>query len=265
MKSIISCLLFCSSLCALIIEAPNLTPIEQSLERVDLNTLVLFDVDQTLIKQKDRILQPCKANWDLWNVYARKTLENRDLVPEGKYPKGYLRARILSQMEFIEVDPHFQDLIATLKNRKIKTVAFTRMNTGPYGPIPSMEDWRFNQLKQIGYDFTFSFPELQLPMFKQGILYANKQDKGPVLLEFLDHIPKPTKIIFIDDRLDYLQSVETSLAGTGIEFTGFHYTAVEMSLEPADEAIVARQLYYLAKTSNWLSDEQASKQLPKML
>lgn len=254
---------------AVIHDVPNLNKFEESLQTLDQHSLVLFDVDETLIVPKDQILNPYMK--DLWYQYAKETIHNPEIVLPGKYHDSYFIEQIFSQMEYEVVDPKVIEIIRSLQCRKIKTIAFTRMFTGAFGPIPSMEDWRLDHLKKHHIDFSNAFPqhqEIQIDvkstritsLFKKGVLCANKQAKGPVLLAFLENLKwKPSKILLIDNRLDYLQSVESSLEGTGIEFIGFYYRDVENRPHDVKEDIARFQLLHLAKTSEWLSDEKAQR------
>lgn len=256
-----------ANLHALIVEAPNLEVFQQALLKSDTNSLVLLDVDETLIIPKDLILRPCARK--IWEKYAQQTLKNPEIVPPEKYEKDYFLSLVLSRMQYKLVDPEILNVIENLQKRQIKTIAFTKMTTGSSGVIPSLEDWRIAHLLKLNIDFSEAFPHFpsvqleetngRAAVFKQGVLCANKQDKGPVLIAFLAHIKwQPKKIFFLDNRLDYLQSVEQSLKGTGIEFIGFHYTAVENEACIVDEELAQFQLMHLAKTGIWLSDEEAN-------
>lgn len=262
---------FCSILQginALIIEAPNLISFERAIQELDQQSFVLFDVDETLITPKDLILKPCARS--AWNECAKETLENCDLVAEGKDRNEYFLGQVLSKIEYELVDPKVINMIYHLQQRNIKTIAFTKMRIGSYGAISSMEDWRIQHLKQHQIDFSSAFPDFrelnvenletgERALFKQGLLCANKQNKGPVLMAFLKKINwRPLKILFIDNRLDYLKSVETALEGTNIEFIGFHYTDVERRPCIINEDLAKIQLMQLAKTGEWLSDQKAS-------
>lgn len=147
------------------------------------------------------------------------------------------------------------------------------MATGPLGTIPSMEDWRLEQLRKHNIDFSSAFPkfpELKInslatcgkpSLFKQGLLCANRLEKGPVLIAFLESVEwKPSKVLFLDNRLDYLQSVEKSLESTGIEFIGFYYSDVDDRPCIVNEDVVKFQIMHLAKTGVWLSDHEALEQ-----
>ena len=262
-----SCLLF-TQLSALIIEAPNLNRFEETLETIDQQSLVLFDVDETLLIPKDLILNPYAR--EAWNQYAKETIENPEIVPPGKYDDEYFFGQVLAKIEYEVVDPKVAEIIRSLQRRNIKTIAFTRMPVGSLGVIPSMEDWRIEHLKKHQFDFSPAFPqfpEIKInvlstgisSLFKQGMLCANKQDKGPVFTAFLDAIQwKPSQVVFIDNRLDYLKSVEIALEGTGIEFIGFHYRDVENRPRIVNEHLAKFQLMHLAKTGEWLGDQEAS-------
>lgn len=266
-------LLFCMQLNALIVEAPNLNRFEEALKTVNSQTLVLFDVDETLIVPKDLILNPYSK--EVWKKYAKQTIENPEIVPPGKYDDNYFFGMVLIKIEYEVVDPKVVKIIHSLQRRKIKTIAFTKMMIGPVGPIVSMEDWRIEHLKRFQMDFSAAFPEFPeiklnvlstgIPsLFKKGVLCANKQDKGPVLIAFLDAIRwKPSRVIFIDNRFDYLKSVEVALEGSGIEFLGFHYKEVENRPRFVNEDLAKFQLLHLAQTGEWLSDSQAAAYLLK--
>ncbi|KAF3361638.1 hypothetical protein PHSC3_001761 [Chlamydiales bacterium STE3] len=259
---------FFTSLSALILEAPNLDLLEKELEKVDQQSFVLFDVDETLIVPKDLILNPYVR--ETWNNYARETIENPSIIPLGKDGDEYFFGQVLSKIEYEVVDPKVVEIIHSLQKRQIKTIAFTKMRTGSLGIIPSMEDWRIEHLKKHSFDFSSSFPQIQevridvlesggrSSHFKHGLLCANRQEKGPVLMAFLAKIKwKPAKVLFIDNQLDYLKSVETALEGTGIEFIGFHYTEVERRPRSINENLARFQLIHLAKTGEWLRDCEA--------
>lgn len=259
---------------ALIVEAHTLEPFEQALQAADEHTLVLFDVDDTLIHPTDRIFHPHAR--DVWESFNKRILKNHNIVPADKYPERYLFSQMLLGTNFALVDPKVLSIIDSLHKRNIKTIAFTKMHSGLLGAIQSLADWRFEQLKKLDLDFSKNFSHLsdthihQLsidgvsPYFKNGILYANKHQKGPVIAAFLELLEeKPTKIIFLDDRQDYLESVEKALKGSGIEFIGLQYKAVEKKPCLVDENLAEYQFLHLGLHGVWLNDEAASQHMLK--
>lgn len=262
-----SCLLF-TQLRAIIIEAPNLNQFEETLKTIDQQSLVLFDVDETLLLPKDLILNSNAR--EIWKLYAKETLENPEIVPPGKYDDKYFFGQVLSRIEYEVVDPKIVEIIRSLQSRNIKTIAFTKMPVGSVGVIPSMEDWRIEHLKKHQFDFSEAFPQFQeikinvlstgIPsLFKKGMLCANKQDKGPVFAAFLGAIQwRPSQVVFIDNRLEHLKTMEIALEGTGIKFIGFYYRDVDNRPRIVNEHLAKFQLMHLAKTGEWLSDQEAS-------
>jgi hypothetical protein len=253
---------------ATIVEAPDLKPLEQALVSADEQTLVLLDVDDTLIKPSDQIFHP-KAR-PLWENLNQSILKNPEIVPDNKYPKRYLFSQMLLRTDFSVVDPKIVSIINDLKKRNITTIGFTKMHSGLLGAIQNVADWRIDQLKKHQIDFSdnlahlsdleCSLPDINVtpPYFKDGILFANKLAKGPALAAFLEFFDKkPKKIIFLDDRLDYLQSVEKALEGSSIEFIGFHYTAVANKPCTVNEQVAEYQFLHLALNGIWLTDDEA--------
>lgn len=257
--------LFLSNVSSLIVEVPNLDKFEKAVENIDQQTLVMFDVDDTLIIPKDLILQ-YSARYKM-SEYAKEALEKAKVDSCKMYGNEDLHSEIFAKTEFEIVNPKVIGIINSLKKRNIKTIAFTKMHTGRYGVIPSLEDWRIEQLKKLKLDFSGSFSqfkELKLleniaakPLFKQGVLCADNLDKGPALSLFLKRVGlKPSKVIFIDDNLKFLQSVEEALKSLRIEFIGFHYTEVANRAVVINEDVAKFQLTHLFKTGEWLRDSE---------
>jgi hypothetical protein len=96
------------------------------------------------------------------------------------------------------------------------------------------------------------------PLYKQGILFCLQPNKGKVLITFLERINwEPLKVVFIDDKIDNLQSVQEELKVKNIEFVGLHYTGALSLPREIDEKLVEFQYEYLMKHGEWLSDQQA--------
>lgn len=272
----IACLTVLDQGNALIVEAPNLARLEQELQFADENTLVMFDVDDTLLYPKELILRKC--NNDVNEELVNSILKNPEILPPDRYEKHYLHTLVLTTTEFILIDPKVVPLISSLQKRNIPTIAFTKMGSWSLGIIPSLTEFRISQLKKQGIDFSEAFKQPQFPQFqvvvkgdksfcfKGGVLFSNEFDKGPILTMFLEALKwKPSKIIFLDDRYDYLETVEEALSDSGIEFTGIYYTAAKNESAPLDRDVAEFQFRYLAEHGKWLDDEQARLLLNKAL
>lgn len=260
------------ALLADIIEITNLNEAGQEFLQLDDNSLVLFDVDYTLLIPNDAILRPCGQL--LVKKLIKEILENPSIVSPGKYPDGYLLSQTLIQAKSSLVDEKSLQLIKCLQEKKIRTIALTAAPAGKLGVIDSMADWRIDELKNFGFDFTAAFPKIQFlefpkrvdkkfhPIFKSGILFSSKHPKGDILKQFLKVVHwMPSKVVFIDDRLEYLQSVANVMKEMGINFTGFHYVAAEKLPCELDEGLAEYQFKYLADHAKWLSDGDAKNMI----
>jgi hypothetical protein len=238
--------------------------IRSELSRADQNTLVVFDVDDVLITYEDMVLRPCGARF-------------RPSSWEGIDPKEipYLMSIMLSSSKTILVEPFLPQLIKTLQLRGVKTMALTAARTGKFGVIDNAEDWRVAVLKGFGIDFSVSFPqgkviffdqggrkESEYSLFKEGILFLGNESmtKGKLLVQFLKTSGlTPEKIIFIDDKMAHLISVETEVNAAKIPFQGYQYKGVEQLSGTFDASVAQTQFACLRKYHKWVSDEEAKK------
>lgn len=183
---------------------------QASLKSADVDTLVLFDIDRTLIIMSDQALRSGKSGFlkriKTYPSYASLSQEEQDRLLSIVLLKT---SHQIFEKDVVEIIQHLQ------KNH-IKTIAFSTMLTGRLGDIPSMEQWRLNVLHALGLFFQNAFPETKeiifcpnqlnrSPTFKDGLLSTSKQTKGEVLRLFLDKINwHPKKIIMIDDQISSL-------------------------------------------------------------
>ena len=93
-------------------------------------------------------------------------------------------------------------------------------------------------------------------LFNLSIIYFTPIIKGKVLTEFLEtnHLC-PKRIIFIDDKLSNLQSVEHALSDHNIEFNGLEYTAViDQKNTKIDPQVIHQQFLTLEQELKWTQD-----------
>ena len=235
--------------------------LESYIKKLDEDALVVFDVDFTLLVPNDQLLSPSGEAH-----YLKFLQKIEGLQMEGEI----LGSRILQHYKVSLVDPKMITLLNELKQKKIKTIALTAMDAGQFGLIPSMEDWRLEQLTSLGIDFSWVFPDVDsfviegfngkrsVPVFKGGILASSKYSKGQVLLAFLKRMQcRPSEIVFVDDRMQEIDSVESELEQERIKHTSFYYTVAANRAAPLNQRLVDFQIDYLFQFKEWLSDEEA--------
>lgn len=177
-------------------------------------------------------------------------------------------------MPFCLVEEEAVSLISSLQMRSIPMLGLTAMRTGSYGIIASMEEWRVNQLRHLGIDFSSLYPRHSKmsweeispaagrPAFREGIICCDRVPKGVVLTTFFQKIDwLPKQVLFIDDNFSFLRSVEESMEALNIPFTGVHYRAVEHMEAPLDEELAHHQFQILINEERWLPDAEAKASL----
>lgn len=241
----------------------NMIEAKASLENVDQGTLVIFDVDRTLVMMKDQLLNGGKS------AFKKKIKTYPAYTQLTKSEQETLLSIVLLKAPLQIIEQDAIGYIDQLQSKNIKTIFCTTLETGPFGLIPSIEQWRMDTLDQLGLNFRGAFPELSYikfypqmensPIFKEGALITAKRTKGEVLKLFLETIDwKPKKIIMLDDKLSEIESVVEELKDSSIEFLGFHYNYISewVNNQNLDEELVDFQLRYLIENRIWLTDEE---------
>jgi len=236
-----------------IIVTNDFSVIEQEAAKLNDKSLILFDVDGTLIVPVDAILQfqAGEKFKELVSVHADLDLF-RDIRVHASH---------------VLVDDRCMSLIPNLQEKKIPVIAFTAApSVVRGGGEPGV--WRVEELRKHGFEFGFSFstqlmefPKLKnqqfYPLYREGVLYSSFQKKGPILIQFLQQLGfRPEKIIFVDDELPQVQSVVACLKDLGIPCVGIHYTTAheipcDLNLEWAEF-----QIRHFVQHGIWLGDSQ---------
>lgn len=238
------------------------------LQKADTDSLVIFDVQEVLFIAKDQVLQPLYK--DIKALMAKN-------YTEAEWEELY--SKVLVQYKVELVNPLLKEAIDNLQARNIKVIALTNGHTGKFGDIDDREDLRIQKLKELEIDFSISFPNLkQIKLdrknhslddniiFKDGIIFTSRQKKGEILNIFLDHLGfYPKKIIFIDNKIKNLLTVEEFCAKASIEYKGIQYIeTINREKKPVDLGRVKFQFQYLKDHKIWLSDEDALKMKNKL-
>lgn len=196
----------------------NVSEIQETLKSADTRSLVVFDVDQTLITERD----PYDRLFFGDRIKA-KTLDALSYRQVDWFPDSIdfvsLASRVLQLKKMTLVDSKLADIITDLNKRNVPTIALTDCKTGQYGCISSMEDWRIKMLQNLGIEFNGSFanrPEMKfeglcwqnkIPIYKQGILFTGHAcDKGALLTAFMRAVGFVCERAFcFDDDLENLK------------------------------------------------------------
>lgn len=273
LKFISICLLFVLVACSeqsRIFSTSDSSFIEEELKEADKNTLVIFDINDVLLEQKELLFK--KQNSTLLKNLLKEMSANMSNEEEQTLYS------VVVQRPVVYVDENFVRIIHDLQNKNVKVIALTNGLVGTYGYVKSMDRLLIQQLRDLDYHLEKSWLDLnnaQIYMtkskdrkilFAEGIVFANKMiskaSKGESLLAFFKYADfYPKKVIFIDDKLKNLKSVSNILEKQGVEFIGFEYTKAK---NRKDSPVITKehaklQLSILKKRHKLLSDEEIDK------
>lgn len=226
----------------------------------DSKTLVLFDVDETLIQPEDAYLV------NEHTLEGQRFREN--LIKDHPEITNWeqLQAIMLLEAKRPLIEPFITEIVSRLKENGTTVMALTAMNTGPYGHVGRLEAWRHAHLRSLGFTGSFSTHQFFLrgfkrkPVFFKGIIATDLEDKGAVFGAVLDYLTlRPHKVIFFDDTLDFLLSLRRECLRRGIKFQGYHYLGY--ARKSWDQPLFIQQAQHLIKHKHWLDDHTAKERL----
>ncbi|WP_068468879.1 DUF2608 domain-containing protein [Candidatus Protochlamydia phocaeensis] len=223
---------------AQITQADDMKDVFHYLKEADSKTLAIFDVDMVLVQPSDPAFQ--MANMKRFGAISKQVMKD---IPADKQMLFLSLMTIRSAPVLIDerIPQFLQDII----QRGVPAMAMTANLTGQFGPIPNMEKWRIESLRQVGIDFAKAAPYAAPLIFDDlasyrghystylnGILFVNGTiiPKGEAFVSFLEKIKDyPEKVIFIDDREDNLKSVEMAIKqlNRGIQYQGIHFIGAQ--------------------------------------
>lgn len=237
MKSLITlatCVLLSNTISAEIITIDRMGQLEDTISPLKSSDWFLFDIDYTLTEPSHPALQ-------MSVIKQNKQRFKEELAKFTDAQKQLIPVLMVTETPNQLTDPAIPSFLQKLRDRNIPILGFTAMDTSVIPQIGSVPIWRVKELQRHGISFhpnqPSPFPKEDIefteflafrgtfPLYQDGILYANViPSKGAVLSAFLAKVTqKPTKIVFVDDTLENLQSVEAVLSKEGIPFLGIHY------------------------------------------
>lgn len=244
----------------------SLTQAKSDLDSADQNTLVVFDVDDTLIEPAEKVYQTRFAH-DQITKKLKNTLKGRTARSQDPTKTHELIATTrLLRHTWQLVETNALSIIKKLQAQQVKIIAVTNVPTGPCGAIPNMQEWRFTQLKNLGIDFSTSFITQEIvfkelapftglltspsypsgskrfTMYYKGILCSLPHPKGIALAAFLKRINwKPQKIIVFDDVATYVTSVTQEMKKLNIPCSGYIYKGASIPAGTLDAQVAKKQ------------------------
>lgn len=205
-----------------IIESKRIADIYRYLKPSDYNkdTLVIFDIDNTIARPPTD-LGSDQWFYALWNKLVGLGYSEQEiidlLVPLQTYIEQYTR--------LVPVEPQTVQIINDLHAKGITVIALTTRSVQRHHTTVELLD-------QLGvlftpttpHEFPIPYPDGKCGFFADGIIFSGQCDKGELLTLWLKRMGhQPKKIIFIDDKMKNIQSVEKALHKLNYPVIGIRY------------------------------------------
>lgn len=222
----------------------------------DKETLVILDLNNVLMTTPQLLGSEQWATYEINRQMQEKKL-SKDEVLNTFVPTWH---KILMMSKAVPIEQTTVGVIRRLQKSGIPLMGLTRRDVEMAYPT-------HQHLRSIDIDLarkTVYHTDIALPgahaKFIEGILFVGlRNEKGPLLLQFLDLIGyTPKKVVFIDDTLKNIESVEAALASRGIPFIGLRYGYLDDQVQQFDPAIANKQWQHFNQV---LPDEEAIKLL----
>jgi hypothetical protein len=212
--------------------------ISDVLKYVDEKTLVLFDIDNTLIWSVEEF-----GSLE-WSTHTSGRLcKNGMSLDEAITKTCTIFLQIHDLISFRTIEPDTISVLDELDKKNISNMALTKrvfwLNTPTIKQLSSVGiDFSKNPLheKEIIFDDTFGFDK--------GVLYSGLyEEKGDALIKLLEKIDhKSDNILFVDDSDNHAREVYETLNSYGIPTTCIRYGAADHRSVTFDPAQAEQEL-----------------------
>lgn len=221
--------------------------IEDVLVHADEKTLVLFDVDNTLIEPVEDVGNTA------WFKYVFKKFLARGLTEEQAGMKIYaLWTKLSDFYNYKLVEEKTSAVVKQLQEKKIKTMGLTARGFD----IAAATTKHLASVDISFHPSPIHNQEVSLDKFvgfSKGTLFSwVVGGKGASLLKFFERIKfEPEKILFIDDDPRYLDEVQRALGAKNIPFKGIRYGGADLQHERFNPARAEEEIRtFFAGTEN---------------
>lgn len=251
------CFLVCTSL--LTAEIREIDSIEDILPEVTHETLVLLDIDDTLIEM------PVMLGSEAWRRYVRSVLKTVKTPEEATEIHDKISYFISKRIPYVAIEKTAHGCFEEFQSKQISVFGFTARGKKHWYDMPSSdgEELTILHLKQAGFDLhslnTHINKSLVVhPSYGQGVFFAYPlEDKGELILELFAQADfRPSKVIFVDDKMKNVHSVNQALEQLKIPSVCFCYRHVAL-YRPFDPMVAHIQLEKLFFENKILSNDEA--------
>ena len=207
------------------------------------NCLVIFDIDNTLLFPKTDL---GSDQWFSHMVEAQTKLGvDTNTAIKAVLPIYF---HVHAKIDLVPTELDLTSKLAHIHTRCHHAICLTARSL-PLVPATMAQltknnlDFPANPYAHLFIAIEHSFDLPHPHMYKNNVLFCGLNDKGTILLAYLDHINyKPDLIVFVDDKAKNITAVELAAKQRNIEFVGLRYAGCDQRVQDFNHADTQQEL-----------------------
>lgn len=231
--------------------------IESISRSVNATTLVLFDIDDTLIHTETAF---GSHKWEDFIKGTFKGKRDKDHVPMMWYT--------MRNVPFIPVESTLPSLLDSFQKKGVCVMGLTARHPISVSPVKN-ENLTTFQLKKVKI---FLGHDLKSQMFgidesvEDGVIFCKGAPKGQFLVDLFGRIGfYPAKVVFVDDKYYHAASVDNAMRELEIPCDCYWYQRIEQKRSTIDPWVALTQFEHFIQNGEILSDKEAKKRVENQL
>lgn len=241
-------------------ESINSVTIKNLLPKIDGNSLVLINIDNTILAPESKMF---RYNNNPYIAF----MDNLSNLAISNSSMNSIIASLILQRKMMLVENSWPNFIEKMKSQGAMVFGFVK-TTPPCHLINNFEGWQYSQLQTFKINFTNKLNNQEIfrfdphdgnaPIFYEGIIFTNTLNKAKTLAELFKIIPTlPTKIVIFENTETELKNINTYLRMVDIQYYGIKYLGAKQILGVPDIKVAKFQQETLLNTGQWLEDTAA--------
>lgn len=217
------------------------------------NTLVIYDIDNTLIEMNQLL---GSDHWFYFRLKSKIASGNDERLALEETLNEWEAIQHLSGCKLVEAST--LDVVSETQRRG-KVIGLTTRGF-------ALANRALQLLDSVGLDLSknaISDKEMHFmvqnegTLYRKGVMFSSGRPKGLALKALLDGLDyHPEHIVFVDDKKSSLLSVESYCEAEGIPFIGLRYGYMDEKVASLDPEVAEIQWSHFGKI---LSDEEAER------
>ena len=211
------------------------------------NALYVFDIDNTLLITNDN------GFGSDWWYSQTKTNPSLKLGINNQCLFGVLTPLFYAVYETSELFAQQAELIAELGKGKSRTIALTSREYSSSVSTSTELALKDNKYQFLTADSAYLAKDV---VMLNGVIYTKGQNKGEVLMQYLQDKPYE-KIFYFDDSLFKVEDVQEAFSGSAFDISLYHMKVAPKVTYTAEEvAQMQEQLCNLIQTVNRSAEDK---------